>query len=239
MDKYIEVKGKTIEAAIASALEQLGVDRDDVSVEVLENPKSGFLGIGSTDARVKVTYSVPDPEPEVVFESEAEVVPSAADISLSPKGQKLDEFLRGLLTRMGSDAVPVIDENKDGSFSVELTGRSLGALIGRRGETLDAIQHISNYVINHGSSSRVKVNIDVENYREKRRESLDRLAHKVAGKVVKYRKNVTLEPMNAYERHVIHAALQEYPDVTTYSTGTEPNRRIVVAYAREGYSTRS
>ncbi len=118
------------------------------------------------------------------------------------------------------------------TYAVELQGNSLGMLIGRRGDTLDAIQHITNYAVNHGQGKRVRINVDAENYRKKREESLIRLANKVAGKVVRSRRNITLEPMNAYERHVIHAALQDYPDVTTYSTGTEPGRRIVVAYSK-------
>ena len=133
---------------------------------------------------------------------------------------------------MGSDAVPHAVKSEDESYMVDLVGDNLGILIGRRGETLDAIQHLTNYAVNRGQNKRVRINVDAENYRRKREESLQRLAQKVAGKVVKYRRNITLEPMNAYERHVIHAALQEYPDVTTYSTGTEPNRRIVVAYSR-------
>ena len=114
-----------------------------------------------------------------------------------------------------------------------LQGQGLGAIIGRRGETLDAIQQLTNYSVNHGQSKRVRIHVDAEGYRAKREESLQRLAVKVAGKVVKYRKNVTLEPMNAYERHVIHTALQEVPGVTTYSTGVDPNRRVIVAYDRE------
>ena len=114
---------------------------------------------------------------------------------------------------------------------MRLQGQDLGAIIGRRGETLDAIQQLTNYAINHGQSKRVRIHVDAEGYRSKREEALQRLAVKVAGKVVKYRKNMTLEPMNAYERHVIHTALQDYPNVTTYSTGVEPNRRTVVAYA--------
>ena len=113
------------------------------------------------------------------------------------------------------------------------TGDSLGVLIGRRGETLDAIQHLANYTINKDSNKRIRVSIDAENYRGKREESLQHLAKKMAGKAVRYKRNMTLEPMNAYERHVIHAALQSYPDVTTFSTGTEPNRRIVIAYQKE------
>ena len=133
---------------------------------------------------------------------------------------------------MGSDAVPHAMKTADESYSVDLVGENLGILIGRRGETLDAIQHLANYAVNRGQNKRVRINVDAENYRLKREESVQPLAQKVAGKVTKYRRNITLEPMNAYERHVIHAALQDYPDVTTYSTGTEPNRRIVVAYSR-------
>ena len=133
---------------------------------------------------------------------------------------------------MGSDAVPHAMKNGDGVYVVELTGENLGILIGRRGETLDAIQHLANYAVNRGEEKRVRINVDAENYRLKREESLQRLAVKIAGKVVKDRRNVTLEPMNAYERHVIHAALQDEPDITTYSTGTEPNRRVIVAYSR-------
>ena len=113
-----------------------------------------------------------------------------------------------------------------------LEGDNLGSLIGRRGETLDAIQQLTSYSVNRGRAHRVRVHVDAEHYRARRQESLERLGRKVAGKVVKYRRNVTLEPMNAYERHVIHTALQDYDHVTTYSMGTEPNRRVVVAYER-------
>lgn len=106
----------------------------------------------------------------------------------------------------------------------------MGELIGRRGETLDAIQHLVNYTVNRGGAGRVRVSLDAENYRAKRNEALENLAKKVASKAVKFRRDVTLEPMNAYERHVIHTALQDYPGVTTSSTGTEPNRRVVVIY---------
>ena len=108
----------------------------------------------------------------------------------------------------------------------------MGALIGRRGETLDAIQQLTSYSVNR-TGGRVRIQLDAENYREKREQSLQHLAHKVAGKVVKYRRSVTLEPMNAYERHVIHTALQDVPGVTTYSTGIDPNRRVIVAYDRD------
>ena len=146
--------------------------------------------------------------------------------------EQIEQFVKGLLEHMGSNAVPHAAKSADETYMVDLVGENLGILIGRRGETLDAIQHLTNYAVNRGQTKRVRINVDAENYRLKREESLQRLASKVAGKVVKYRRNITLEPMNAYERHVIHAALQDHPDVTTFSTGTEPNRRIVVAYSR-------
>ena len=114
-----------------------------------------------------------------------------------------------------------------------LEGETLGQLIGRRGETLDAIQQLTNYAVNSGADKRIRVHVDAENYRAKREQSLESLARKVAGKVTKYRRSVTLEPMNANERHVIHAALQDEPGITTYSIGSEPNRRVVVSYDRD------
>ena len=133
---------------------------------------------------------------------------------------------------MGSDAVPHAVKTDDDTYHVELVGENLGMLIGRRGDTLDAIQHLTNYTINRDASKRSRINVDAESYRAKREESLRRLARKVAGKVTRYRRNITLEPMNAYERHVIHATLQDADDVTTFSTGTEPNRRVVIAYEK-------
>ena len=133
---------------------------------------------------------------------------------------------------MGSSAQVKVYQPEEGRYKVILEGEKLGQLIGRRGETLDAIQQLTNYSINRGGEKRVRVHVDAENYRLKREQSLQHLARKVAAKVVKYRRNVTLEPMNAYERHVIHTALQDVPGVTTYSMGTDPNRRVIVAYDR-------
>ncbi len=210
MSKIIEATGKTIEEAIANGLEMLGgIDRDLVSVEVLEKPKSGFLGIGGTDA--KVSISMP------------------GDLTF-----KANDFLHGLFEKMGI-AVDVSATQKDEStLEIELKGESMGVLIGRRGETLDAIQHIVNLVVNLGEEKHTRVSLDTENYRKKREESLERLANKIAGQVVKYKKNKILEPMNAYERHVIHAALQDKPEVSTASTGSDPNRRIVISYTGNG-----
>ncbi len=292
--RYIDVTGKTETEAIAKALEQLGLDRDDVSVEILERAKSGFLGIGASPAKVRVTYDdapegvpvpvakvtppsverpqrterpqrqerqerserpqrqdrQPRPEhtqrperaeqparPEKIEQMEPAAAPHPAPVDLGEeaadvKAEQIRAFLTGLMEHMGSAARVKVYQTEKDRYKVYLEGEKLGQLIGRRGETLDAIQQLTNYSVNRGSDKRVRVHVDAENYREKREQSLQNLALKVAGKVVRYRKNVTLEPMNAYERHVIHTALQEYAHVTTYSTGTDPNRRVVVAYER-------
>ena len=284
---YIDVTGKTEDEAIRKGLEQLGMDRDDVSVEILERAKSGFLGIGSNPARVRLTYGpeeapVAEPAPVVkpVVQKPAEekkperpAAPKAADKpqrsenaqrgDRAPRPQRTDKpqraerpekkdvpaidlplcedenaqrivtFVSGLLEHMDSAAQVKVYEVEKGRYKVILEGEKLGQLIGRRGETLDAIQQLTNYAVNTGSDKRIRIQMDAENYRAKREQSLESLANKVAAKVAKYRRSVTLEPMNAYERHVIHAALQDVKGVTTYSIGTEPNRRVVVAYDRE------
>lgn len=209
MIKSIEITGKTEDEAIAAALRQLGLERDEVSVEVLERAKSGIFGIGASPALIRVSYEY-----------------------VESKTEKAEQFLKGLFEKMDIKAVPAIVKDEDGRVDIVIEGDNIGGVIGRRGETLDAIQLLTNYTVNKDGNGRVRINIDAENYRAKRAEALEKLAEKVAAKVIKYRRNVTLEPMNAYERHVIHAALQDREDITTYSTGNEPNRRIVVAYSR-------
>ena len=223
MTKTIETTGKTEEEAIAAALSELGVSRDDASVEILERAKSGFLGIGAVQAKVRVSCEVPDPEPEPEPEPE----------SVGHR-EKAERFLAGLMEHMGVAAEIEISEREGGGLVARLSGSGMGAVIGRRGETLDAIQHLTNYAVNRGGDKRVHISVDAENYRSKREESLVRLAEKMAAKAVKYRRSMALEPMNSYERHVIHTALQEYPGVSTSSTGVEPNRRVVVNYERTG-----
>ena len=299
MEKFIVTTGKTIELAIEAALQQLHLDRDSVSVEVLKNAKSGFLGIGASPAEVKVTYEAPDEpaapktalssasrskpktkveaptaqsgvisRPGKKIEPEQKPAKKPAEPKKRPQEKKLERkaepkaekpapikedaptkeyapaapgsveeqiegFLKGLLEHMGSDAVPHAYRVDEESYRADLVGSDAGLLIGRRGDTLDAIQYLTGYAINREREKRLRISVDAGNYRLKREDSLQQLAKKMAAKAVKYRRNFTLEPMNAYERHVIHAALQEYPEVTTFSTGTEPHRRIVVAYAKE------
>ena len=260
MRQFIDVTGKTEDEAIQNALRQLGLDRDDVSVEILERAKSGFLGLGSCPAKVRVSYGpeeeeeilapapapkekpqeerpkppkaekpprqerkpaeAPAPAPEEKTRQSAPVQTLGEEVD-DEKAQAIRKFLSGLLEQMESAAEIHIYLLEKGRYKVILEGKNLGALIGRRGETLDAIQQLTSYAVNRSGSGRVRV------------QSLQHLARKVAAKVTKYRRSVTLEPMNAYERHVIHTALQDVPNVTTYSTGTEPNRRVIVAYDRE------
>ena len=261
MQKYIEVTAKTEDEAIAKGLAQLGLDRDEVSVEILDRGKTGFLGIGSVPAKVKLTYEGPEePAPAAVSQGELEQavstpVPSQeqgqeswthqeekprsqpqSELSAAPVQAGEDRvvdaivsFQTGLFSHMGVQATPVVTREGD-TYQVVLEGENMGALIGHRGETLDAIQQLTGYAVNRGRSHRVRIRVDAEGYRARREESLERLARKTAQKAVKYRRNITLEPMNAYERHVIHAALQDFPGVSTQSTGTEPNRRTVVVY---------
>ena len=146
--------------------------------------------------------------------------------------EKIEQFIKGLLEHMGSNAVPHAVKGEDNTYNVELVGEDLGYLIGRRGDTLDAIQHLANYSVNRGVEGHLRINVDAEDYRAKREDSLRKYAPKKAQQVLKAHRRTTLEPMNAYERHVIHAALQDMENITTYSTGTEPNRRVVIEYIR-------
>ena len=276
---YIDVTGKTEDEALRKGLEQLGMDRDDVSVSILERANSGFLGIGATPARIRITYGPEDAPvaeepvaaPRIIPEKPAEkpaekivqpkpaqprqprqekprqerpqpekrpeaAAPAAPQVDLpecdDDNAKRIIAFVSGLLEHMDSAAQVKVYEVEKGRYKVLLVGEKLGQLIGHRGETLDAIQQLTNYAVNTGADKRIRVQMDAENYRAKREQSLESLARKVADKVQKYRRSVTLEPMNAYERHVIHATLQDVKGVTTYSVGTEPNRRVVVAYDR-------
>ena len=302
MEKTLITTGKTIDLAIEAALAQLGLERDDVSVQVLAQAKAGFLGFGSAPAKVQVTYEAPDPKPEapkVALSSASRSKPKAAAPVKKPEAPKaepkpeapkaepkveapkqpkaeapkaeapkqpkpkapkqpkaepkveapkapktfapaepgsteeaIEQFLKGLLEHMGSNAVPHAWKEAEDTYKVDLVGDDLGYLIGRRGDTLDAIQHLCNYSVKREGEGHIRINVDAEEYREKREDSLRRYARKKAQQVLKNRRRTTLEPMNAYERHVIHATLQEMENITTHSTGTEPNRRVVIEYVR-------
>lgn len=240
MIKTLEKSARTEDEAIAAALRELGMDRDDVSVEIVERAKSGFFGIGASPAVVRVSYEAPDEQSapaavEAEKKAESKTAPAEvkAPVDESEEFAAIRAFISGLLERMGVKAEIEISTRDNGGINVNLSGSGMGAIIGRRGETLDAIQHLTNYAINHGSEKHAHISVDAENYRSKREESLTRLAEKMAEKAIKYKRNMALEPMNSYERHVIHTALQNYEGVTTSSTGVEPNRRVVVSYVRK------
>ena len=240
MIKTLEKSARTEDEAIALALSELGLDRDEVSVEILERAKSGFLGIGAAPAVIRVSYEAPDEAPAEETEAvkaEPKAEPQAAEEAGAPAEEpaeyaQIRQFLSGLLERMGVKAQMEFSPRDNGGVNVSLSGKGMGAIIGRRGETLDAIQHLTNYVVNRGSEKHMHISVDAECYRSKREESLTRLAEKMAEKAIKYKRSMALEPMNSYERHVIHTALQNYKGVTTSSTGVEPNRRVVVSYVK-------
>ena len=295
MEKTMNASGKTIDLAIESALAQLGLDRDSVSVQVIQQAKAGFLGFGAQPAKVQVTYEAPDlpaapaapksalgsasrskpkakpaapkaeapkAEPVKAAEPKKEAAPAPKPEKKAEKAEKkvekktekaekkieapkeyaaaeagsveekIETFIKGLLEHMDSKAVPHCWKVEGNTYKVDLVGDDLGYLIGRRGDTLDAIQHLANYTVNRDVEGHIRINVDAESYRQKREDSLRRYARKKAQQVLKNRRRTTLEPMNAYERHVIHASLQDMENITTHSTGTEPNRRVVIEYVR-------
>ena len=182
------------------------------------------------------------PKAEPKPRQEKPKAPKAEPVKVAPKEyapaesgsveEKIEQFIKGLLEHMGSQAVPHAWKEEDNNYYVDLVGEDLGYLIGRRGDTLDAIQHLANYTVNRGVEGHIRISVDAEAYRQKREDSLRRYAQKKAQQVLKAHRRTTLEPMNAYERHVIHATLQEMDRITTYSVGTEPNRRVVIEYVR-------
>ena len=289
MKKYLEKSARTVDDAIAAALAELRLEREDVEVEVLQRPKSGFLGFGAAPAVIRAAYEVPDePAPAPVREErpappkaekpaepkepvktekpktekpEKAEKPARAEkprtekpkaekpkaekpakaekpvVTLTPEEEEREAteiraFLTGLLEHMGVQAEIRISRRDNGGVSVELSGDNMGAIIGRRGETLDAIQHLTNYAVNKGNDKHMHISVDAEGYRSKREDALAASARKMAEKVLKYKRSMAFEPMNSYERHVIHTALQDVEGVTTSSTGVEPNRRVVVSYVK-------
>lgn len=202
MSKVIETAGKTVDDAIEAALKQLGAEMDDVEVTVLEEGSKGLFGIGSRQARVQVRLK-PDPAEEGVC------------------------FLESVFEKMNVD-VDIEKYEDEESVLFKISGKDSGIIIGRRGETLDALQYLTSLVVNKSSKKYMRVTIDIENYRKKREETLARLARRLADKVVKYRRNISLEPMNPYERRIIHSTLQNNEYVETYSVGEDPNRKVVI-----------
>lgn len=205
--KTVEMTGKNVDEALKNALEVLNASKDDVEFEVIDEGSKGFLGIGNKEAKIIVT------------------------VKNNPE-KKAKNFLDGLFKIWGEE-VEVITNISDGILKIELKGDNMGSVIGKRGETLDALQHLTSLNVNTGDDEFIKVSLDTENYREKRNQTLAELAKKLAVRVAKTRKNMTLEPMNSYERRIIHATLQDDKYVTTYSVGQSPNRKVVIAYGKK------
>ncbi len=205
--RFAEKKAKTVDEAVNQALAELGASKDEVDIEIIEETKGLFGILGSKEVKVRVTLR------------EREEVTRAK------------EFIKNVTDKLGMNIEQEASYNEeDKLLKIELKGEELGLLIGRRGETLDSIQYLTNIFVNKKSDDYVKVTIDAENYRARREEALVSLAKRTASKAVKYRKNMIIEPKNPYERRIIHEALQDYPEVTTYSVGEDPNRKVIVAY---------
>lgn len=202
--KEIQVSAKTEERAIEEAVRQLGVDSaDDLEIEVIEKAAKGFLGFGSKDAIIK------------------------AVVKFNPE-KTAKEFLREMFVAMGI-IVNIETELKEKQLLINLSGSDMGILIGKRGQTLDSIQYLVNLVVNKGNAPYLSITLDTENYRQRRKETLESLAYNLAKKVKQTGKKVVLEPMNPYERRIIHSSLQNNKYVTTYSEGEEPYRNVVIA----------
>lgn len=235
----IETTGKTIEDAVRSGLVRLGRMKDEVDIEVLEEPKSGFFGFGSKPAKVRITEkegvpTVPtmESQPAAV---EKPVAPAAAEPAANAAGAaeeaaaKAKAFLQEVLKNMGIDVV-IEKMIKSDKVLLHLHGKNLGILIGKHGQTLDALQYLTNLTTNQGETTRHFIMLDVENYRHRREETLKQLAIRLANRVKKNGDRVVLEPMNGYERKIIHVTLQNDPQVRTESEGQDPYRHVVIYY---------
>jgi len=214
--EYIEVSAKTVNDAITEACQKLGVTSDRLYYEVVDEGSNGFLGIGSKPAIIKAAMK----EEEIDYDSAEDKHPE----SIAKK------FLNDVFAAM--DMIVVVDASYDEDteeLNVELSGDEMGVLIGKRGQTLDSLQYLVSLVVNKGNDNYIRVKVDTENYRERRKETLENLAKNIAYKVKRTRRPVSLEPMNPYERRIIHSALQNDKYVTTYSEGEEPFRKVVIA----------
>lgn len=204
----IEVSAKTVNDAIIEACQKLGVTSDKMEHEVMEEGSAGFLGIGSKPAVIKAWV-------KCSIEDEAK------------------NFLNEVFAAMNMTVVVGVKyDAEEKSMDIELSGDEMGVLIGKRGQTLDSLQYLVSLVVNKNAEEYIRVKVDTENYRERRKETLENLARNIAYKVKRTKRPVSLEPMNPYERRIIHSALQNDKYVTTHSEGEEPFRRVVVTLKR-------
>ena len=204
MLKLVTESEKTVEAAVRAGCEKLGVTEEEVEYTVLEEPKKGILGIGASDARVEIRLK-------------------------ETPALRAVEFIEKLLENMGLQADVEITEKTDEGVCIALNGDSLGLLIGRRGDVLDALQYLATISANLGRSGFYRVSVDIRGYREKRAETLRGVARRMSEKVLKYKRSFALEPMNAYERRIIHAECQNIEGVTTRSVGDGADRKVIIS----------
>ncbi len=210
--EYVEVSAKTVGEAITEACRKFGVTSDKLDYQIVEEGSSGFLGIGSKPAVIKAAVKV-----------------EKLSVNEIAKG-----FLRDVFGAMNMEvAVDVQYEEESGTMNIDLAGDEMGILIGKRGQTLDSLQYLVSLVVNKESDEYIRVKVDTEDYRARRKETLENLAKNIAYKVKKTRRAVSLEPMNPYERRIIHSALQNDKYIATHSEGDEPFRRVVVTYRRQ------
>lgn len=244
-----EKRAKSVEEAVSAALSELGIAESDAVIEIVQEPSKGLFGIGARDAVVKVSKKAPAApvysEPAVEMKAKEAVKPAEAKpvekkAEAKPKAEKkkaeatpeaaeeAKKFISDILSAMGLNAE--VEAELDGDvINVNVEGDSMGIVIGKRGDTLDSLQYLTSLVVNRNSDDYIKVSIDTENYREKRREALIALSDRLAAKVARTGRKFALEPMNPYERRIIHANLQNNEDVTTFSVGQEPYRKVVIA----------
>ncbi len=207
MSKSIEITAKTVDDAIEKAVSELNLDRSSIKVEVIDSGSKGIFGIGAKDAVVRIT----------------------ADVNLEERARA---FLDDVFFAMGMKVD--FDIKREGKvMKINLIGDNLGIIIGKRGDTLDSLEHLTNLCVNKGDIDYVKVILDVENYRARREQTLIKLAKNLASTVVRTGKKITLEPMHSNERRIIHAILQSHSEVETYSVGEEPNRKVVIALKKK------
>ncbi len=202
-ERCLEKSAKTLEEAVALCVEELGVPKEELDIEVIDEGSRGFLGIGGRDAVIRVV----------------------APLNIE---KIATNFIDGVVKPMGLDVTYNVT-HEDDSLTIELLGDDMGILIGRRGETLDSLQYLTSLVVNKHSENYIKVVVDTENYKSKRQDTLHKLAKRLASQVIRTRKEITLEPMNPNERRIIHATLQSNRLVYTYSVGEEPTRKVVIS----------
>ncbi len=236
---YIEVSGKSLENAISEACKQLSVTADHLEYEIVDLGTSGFLGFNSKPTIIKAkvkeakaaTLDVQKDE-EVISEVSSDSLTSGETVSVIDADdlkKKVNDFLNDVFGAMKMDVTITVDyDEKDSCVNVDLEGDEMGILIGKRGQTLDSLQYLISLIVNKGKAGYIRVKVDTENYRARRQKTLENLARNLSFKVKRTKRPVSLEPMNPYERRIIHSALQNDRYVTTHSEGEEPFRRVVI-----------